>query len=172
MKRGETPGQWKRQKKTKGRNCKFEETRGGEKEQKVGGDQKEIRGRIKSLACMKQHTHEHTSTVKDKTGTWRKKLWFRQNEADMLAKWIATHKHTWAHSISILPLSPAPEHSSTVLMRQRIKQQTERPLCSLPTPQPSPARSISGGWKATWGRGCTDDTENRGNQTGKKQSVL
>lgn len=73
MKRGETPGQWKRQKKMKGRNCKFEETR-GEKEQMVGGDQREIRGRIKSLACIQQHTHEHTSTVKDKTGTCRKKL--------------------------------------------------------------------------------------------------
>lgn len=150
----------------KGRNWKFEETRGAEKEQKVGGDQREIRGCIKSLVCMKQHTHEHTSTVKDKTGTCRKKLWFWHNEADMLAKWIATYKHIWAHSISILPLSPAPEHSSTVLMRQRIKQQTEGPLCSPPTPHP--ARSISGGWKATWGRGCIDDTENRGNQIGKK----
>lgn len=32
----------------------------------MGGDQREIKGYIKSLVCMKQHTHEHTSTVKNR----------------------------------------------------------------------------------------------------------
>lgn len=44
-------------------------------------------------------------------------------------------------------LKPRTEHSFTVLMRQRIKRQTEGPLCS-PSP---PQRALSGGWKAAWG---------------------
>lgn len=50
---------------------------------------------------------------------------------------MLTYRHSWAHSISILPLSPQSEHSPTVLMRHRIKQQTEGLLCSPSPPQRS-----------------------------------
>lgn len=40
-----------------------EELKVRRKEQKVGGDQREIKGRVKSLGCVRQHTHEHPSTV-------------------------------------------------------------------------------------------------------------
>lgn len=66
-------------------------------------------------------------------------------ETDLWKTHICTFRFHFA-------LKPRPEHSFSVLMRQRIKQQTEGPLCSPSPPQRAPSLGVErqregGGWK-------------------------
>lgn len=72
--------------------------------------------------------------------------------SDMLQPWY-TETYRQTHICTFLvhsALKPQHEHSFTVLMRQRIKRQTEGPLCSPSPPQraPSPGAETrhGGGW--------------------------
>jgi len=56
--------------------------------------------------------------------------------------WVYKHLYTHMHIPSHFALKPRSEHSFTVLMRQRIKQQTEGPLCSPSPPQREPALGV------------------------------
>lgn len=87
-------------------------------------DQREIKGCIQALVSMWQHTHPRTCTVKNRNQ--------RENYDSGIIRQtycsgFQTHMGTFHFSFAVKPWS---EHSLTVLMREKIKQQIEGPLCS------------------------------------------
>lgn len=107
----------------------------------------EIRGRLKEVKKKAflhvTHAHKHTLTVKKKklkdqdSGITKKTYSY----SIMVYGDLQTNTHMCTFHFHFA-LKPPSEHSFTVLMRQRIKQQTEGPLCSPSPPQPAPSLGV------------------------------
>lgn len=106
---------------------------------------------------MHQHTHEHTQTLWNRNGL-RIKTW------SGIVTYCTDKTHTGTFHFHFALKAPS-EHSFTVLMRRRLKQQTEGPLCSTSPPQCS--RTLRG-LKGSMGQGV-DGEQRRGKPFLKKK---